>query len=383
MRTSRRAAVYLLMVAVLAALSGCGWKGLNSLPLPGTQGRGPGSFEVKAQMADVMNLQQNSRVRVGDVEVGTVTNIQREDWHALVTMSLNRDVDLPANATAKLGQTTVLGSLHLELAPPKDEPPQGKLHNGSLIPLSHTGSYPTAEQTLAALSLVLNGGGLGQIQDITAAFSTAFRGREKDLRSLIEQLDKFTAYLNDQKGDIIAASESLNNLAGQFAQQQPVLDRALKTIPDALAVLNKERDTFVEAADAFGRFSALAVDAVNQSKENLVKDLREVGPVLESLANAGPSLTRGLSQILTFPFANETIDKYQRGDYANLTAVVDLTLSRIDSDFFTGSKWECDLTELELQWGRTIGQYPSPCTAGGPFNPGNPLTIPYRWDQGP
>jgi phospholipid/cholesterol/gamma-HCH transport system substrate-binding protein len=38
---------------------------------------------------------------------------------------------------------------------------------------------------------------------------------------------------------------------------------------------------------------------------------------------------------------------------------------------------------LELQWGRTIGQYPSPCTAGGPFNPGNPLTIPYRWDQGP
>ena len=313
MRTSRRAAVYLLMVAVLAALSGCGWKGLNSLPLPGTQGRGPGSFEVKAQMADVMNLQQNSRVRVGDVEVGTVTNIQREDWHALVTMSLNRDVDLPANATARLGQTTVLGSLHLELAPPKDQPPQGKLHNGSLIPLSHTGAYPTAEQTLAALSLVLNGGGLGQIQDITAAFSTAFRGREKDLRSLIEQLDKFTAYLNDQKGDIIAASESLNNLAGQFAQQQPVLDRALKTIPDALAVLNKERDTFVEAADAFGRFSALAVDAVNQSKENLVKDLREVGPVLESLANAGPSLTRGLSQILTFPFANETIDKYQRG----------------------------------------------------------------------
>ena len=109
MRTSRRAAVYLLMVAVLAALSGCGWKGLNSLPLPGTQGRGPGAFEVKAQMADVMNLQPNSRVRVGDVEVGTVTNIQREDWHALVTMSLNRDVDLPANATARLGQTTVLG----------------------------------------------------------------------------------------------------------------------------------------------------------------------------------------------------------------------------------------------------------------------------------
>jgi phospholipid/cholesterol/gamma-HCH transport system substrate-binding protein len=376
--------MYLVMVAVVTALSGCGsWHGLNSVPLPGTQGRGPGSFEVKVQMPDVSNLQQNARVRVADVTVGTVTGIERQGWHALLTMRLNGDVELPANATAKLGQTTILGSLHVELAPPTDVPPQGKLHDGSLIPLSSSGAYPTVEQTLAALSLVLNGGGLGQVQDITAAFSTAFRGREKDLRSLIEQLDKFTAYLNDQKDDIIAASDSLNHLVGQLAEQKPVLDRAIATIPDALAVLNGERDNLVEAADQLGKFSALTVDAVNQTKENLVKELREVGPVLESLANAGPSMTRALSYILTFPFPNETIEKWQRGDYANLTAIVDLTLSRIDAGIFTGTKWECDLTELELQWGRTIGQFPSPCTAGGPHNPGNPLTIPYRWDQGP
>jgi len=379
----RRATVYLVMVGVLATLCGCGWRGLNSLPLPGTQGHGPGSFVVKAQMPDVANLQQNARVRVSDVSVGTVTNIERQGWHALLTMSLNGDVDLPANATAKLGQTTILGSLHVELGPPTDAPPQGRLHDGSLIPLSRGGAYPTVEQTLAALSLVLNGGGLGQVQDITEAFSTAFRGREKDLRSLIEQLDKFTASLNDQKGDIIAASESLNNLVGQFAAQQPVLDRALESIPDVLAVLNGERDNLVEAADQLGKFTALTVNAVDQTKENLVKELREVGPVLESLANAGPAMTRALSLLLTFPFPNETFQNFQRGDYANLTAIVDLTLSRIDAGIFTGTRWECDLTELELQWGRTIGQFPSPCTGGGPHNAGNPLTIPYRWDQGP
>jgi phospholipid/cholesterol/gamma-HCH transport system substrate-binding protein len=382
-RRRRRAAVYLVMIAVLAALSGCGWHGLNSVPLPGTQGRGPGSFEVKAQMHDVSNLQQNARVRVNDVTVGTVTNIEHEGWHALLTMRLNGDVDLPANATVKLGQTTILGSLHVELAPPKDEPPQGKLHDGSLIPLSRSGSYPTVEQTLAALSLVLNGGGLGQIQDITAAFSTAYHGREQDLRSLIEQIDKFTAYLNDQKGDIIDAANSLNNLVGQFAAQQPVLDRAIATIPDALAVLNNERDNLVEVPDQLGKFSALTTQDVDQTKENLVKELRELGPTFEALANAGPSLTRSLSLIPTFPFPNETIEKWQRGDYANLTAIVDLTLSRIDAAIFTGTRWECDLTELELQWGRTIGQYPSPCTKGGPFNQGNPLVIPYRFDQGP
>jgi phospholipid/cholesterol/gamma-HCH transport system substrate-binding protein len=382
-RRWRRWAASLAMAVAVAGVSGCGWRGLNSLPLPGTQGNGPGSFVIQAQLPDVDNIQQNSRVRVADVTVGHVTKIERQGWHALVTMRLDANVNLPGNATVKIGTTSLLGSYHIELGLPKGEAPQGKLRDGSVIPLSHGGAYPSTEQTLAALSLVLNGGGLGQIQDITEAFSTAFRGREKDLRSLIGQLDKFTAYLNDQSGDIIAATESLNHLVGKFAEQQPVLDRALATIPDALAVLNDERGKLVEAADQLSKFSALTADSVDKTKENLVKELQQVGPVLESLANAGPSLTRSLSLLATFPFPNETFEKFQRGDYANLTAIVDLTLSRIDQGIFTGTRWECHLTQLELQWGRTIGQYPSPCTAGYRGTPGNPLTIPYRQDQGP
>jgi phospholipid/cholesterol/gamma-HCH transport system substrate-binding protein len=374
----RRLVATLATIAVAAGISGCGdWHGLNSLPMPGTQGGGPGSFVIQAQLPDVNNIQQNSRVRVGDVTVGTVTKIERQGWHALLTMRLNGGVNLPENSTVKVGLTSLLGSLHIELAPPTDAPPHGRLHDGSLIPLSHGGAFPSTEQTLAALSVVLNGGGLGQVQDITEAFSTAFRGREQDLRSLIGQLDIFTRNLNDQTGDIIAATDSLNNLVGKLAAQRPVLDHALETIPDALAVLNGERQNLVEAADHFGKFSALTVDSVNKTKDNLVKELNDVGPVLESLANAGPSMTRALSLIPTFPFPNETIEKWQRGDYANLTAIADLTLSRIDSGMFTGTRWEGDLTELELQWGRTIGQFPSPYTQA------NPLTVPYRWDQGP
>jgi len=92
----RRAAARVMLIVAMVGISGCAdWRGLNSLPLPGTQGSGPGSFVIQAQMPDVNNLQQNSRVRVADVTVGNVTKIQRQDWHALVTMSLNGDVDLP------------------------------------------------------------------------------------------------------------------------------------------------------------------------------------------------------------------------------------------------------------------------------------------------
>ncbi|OBJ55376.1 virulence factor Mce family protein [Mycobacterium asiaticum] len=371
------------LVIIVSAASGCGWRGLNSLPLPGTEGNGPGSFVIQAQLPDVNNIQANSRVRVADVTVGHVTKIERQGWHALVTMRLNGDVNLPANATAKIGTTSLLGSYHIELDRPKGEAAQGRLRDGSVITLARAGAYPSTEQTLAALSLVLNGGGLGQLQDITEALSTAFRGREHDLRGLIGELDRFAASLNNQSGDIIAANDSLNRLVGRFATQQPVLDRALATIPDALTVLDGERDKLVEAADKLSKFAALTVDSVTRTKANLVNELSEIGPVLESLANAGPSLTRSLSLLGTFPFPNETFENFQRGDYANLTAIVDLTLSRIDQGLFTGTRWECHLTQLELQWGRTIGQFPSPCTAGYRGTPGNPLTTPYHWDQGP
>ena len=373
-----RAAVVAVLGLSVAVLTGCStWEGANSLPLPGTEGNGPGSFEVQAQMPNVTNIEQNQRVRVNDVTVGHVTKIERQGWHAVVTMRLGGDVELPENATATVGQTSLLGTLHIELASPTGQPPVGRLREGSLIPLSAAGNYPTTEQTLASLSLLLNGGGVGQLQDITREFASAFAGRERDLRSFIEQLDIFVGKLNNQTADIIGANESLNRLVGQIADQQPVLDNALRSIPDALAVLNHQRDNIATAIDKFGKFSALAADVTNQTRESLVANLRNISPVLKSLADAGPDMTRSLSLLATYPWPNETLLNWFRGDYANLTAVVDLTLSRIDSSLFTGTRWEGDLTQLEMQWGRTIGQMPSPYTAG------NPLVAPYQLNQGP
>ena len=373
----RRWLAALAILLLLAGTTGCQWRGLNSLPLPGTAGGGPGSFTIQAQLPNVTNLQPNSRVRVGDVTVGNVTKVEMQGWHALLTMTLDGDVDLPANATVKIGQTSLFGSLHIELAPPVDEPPNGKLRDGSLIPLSAASTYPSTEQTLAAISMVLNGGGVGQIQDITEALSTAFDGRADDLRSLINQLDEYVGHLDDQKNDILAAAESLNNLVGQIAAQKPVVDKALETIPDALKVLSDQRQTIADAVQKLGQFSALAANSITQTKDALVQELRDVAPVLKSLADAGPALTRALDVLPTYPFPKSTLTKWNRGDYANLTAVIDLTLSRLDSSFFTGTRFEGNLTELELQWGRTIGQLPSPYTAA------NPLVVPYQFNQGP
>ena len=312
-------------------------------------------------------------MRVADVNVGNVTKIEVQDWHALVTMRINGDVHLPANSTAKVGQTSLLGSMHIELAPPTDEAPQGELKDGSVIPLSSASTYPTTEQTLASVSILLNGGGLGQLQEINQSFAKAMAGRENDMRSLLTQLDTFIAQLNDQTDDIITATENLNSLAGQVAANDQTVDKALTTIPQALAVLADSRKKIADAIDALGKFSAIATATVNQTKESFVANLRNMAPVLRELANAGPALTKGLDFLSTYPWVKSTVPNWFRGDFANITLVIDLTLSRLDAGLFTGTRWEGNLTELEMQWGRTIGQMPSPYTAG------NPLIAPYRW----
>jgi phospholipid/cholesterol/gamma-HCH transport system substrate-binding protein len=374
----RRVGALALIASTVVGASGCAqWRGVNTLDLPGTEGHRNHPFTIEAQLPDVENLQRNSRVRVGDVTVGNVTKIERQGWHALVTMSLNGDVKLPANATATVGQTSLLGSLHVELAAPVGVPPQGHLGEGSLIPLSSGSMYPSTEQTLAGISMLLNGGGIGQVQDITQSLSTAFAGREGDLRSLLTQLDQFVGSLKDQTTDIIAATDSFNGLVSQLADQKPVLDKALQKIPAALQVLSDQRQHLAEALTELGRLGALTTDTVSQSKENLIKELADLGPVLQSLADAGPALTRSLSFFSTFPYPKETLNKWLRGEYANQTIILDLTMSRLDAGLFTGTRFEGNLTELEMQWGRTIGQMPSPYTAV------NPLVVPYHGDQGP
>jgi phospholipid/cholesterol/gamma-HCH transport system substrate-binding protein len=190
-------------------------------------------------------------------------------------------------------------------------------------------------------------------------------------------MDKFVGYLNSQIDDITAATSSMNSLVSQVAEQKPVLDRALKTIPEALSVFSAQRDNLAEAFDTLGKFSALAADSVDQTKESIINELDQLGPVLKSLADSGPALTRSLSLFSTFPWVKENIPNWYRGDLANAITIFDFTLSRIDAALFTGTRFEGDLTELELQWGRTIGQLPSPYTAR------NPLLAPYRYDQGP
>ena len=319
--------------------SGCAFHGLNSLPLPGAVGRGPGADIYHVEMANVVTMESNSPVMMDDVVVGSVGPMRVKDWHADVEISVKHDLVIPANVVASIGQTSLLGSMHLELNPPLGQPGVGRLRPGATIPLTRSSTYPSTEQTLSSLSLVVNGGGFGQIGDIIHNFSAALGGRAGAVRDLINRFDTFVGTLDQQRDNIIATITALDQLAGTFAAQRDVITRALRTLPPALEVLIKERPRLTAALDRLRTFSNTATGLINDTQADLVRNLKNLEPTIKGLADVGPNLDLALAALTVFPFTQNFVDRAVRGDYFNLHVQLDLTIPKLKSGLFLGTHW--------------------------------------------
>ena len=249
-------------------------------------------------------------MRVGDVNVGNVTKIERQGWHALVTMRLNGDVDLPANATAKVGQTSLLGSLHIELAPPTDVAAAGQAARRLADPAGARRRLPDhradAGGAVAAAQRRRGRPDPGHHQGVQHRVRRSRAGPAQPDRAT-RQVRRPTS--TTRPDDIIAATESLNSLVGQFAEQKPVLDKALETIPDALAVLKDQRDNLAEALDQLGKFSALTADFGQPNQGGPGHGAQRPWPGAGVAGQRRAALTRSLSVLATYPWPKETIDE--------------------------------------------------------------------------
>jgi virulence factor Mce-like protein len=339
--TARIALRRLLAIGCCVMLTGtgCAFHGLNSLPLPGAVGRGPDADTYHVELANVITMESNSPVMIDDVVVGSVGPMTVKDWHADVQISVKHDLVIPANVEASIGQTSLLGSMHLELNPPLGQPGVGRLRPGATIPLSRSSTYPSTEQTLSSLSLIINGGGLSQIGEIIHNFSAALAGRGGAVRDLINRFDTFVGTLDQQRDNIVASIQALDQLGGTFAAQHDVITQALHKLPPALDVLIKERPRLTAALDGLRKFSNTATGLINDTQADLVRNLKNLEPTVKGLAEVGPEIDTALAALTVFPFTQNFVDRAVRGDYFNLHVVLDLTIPKLKSGLFLGTHW--------------------------------------------
>lgn len=327
----RAALVAAALAGGLGLVSGCQFDGAYSLPLPGGADLGSHPYTVHAEFADVLDLVPQSAVKVNDVAVGKVDSItlNKSNWTADVTMSVNGNVHLPADADADLRQSSLLGEKYVELVAPSDA--QGTLVDDSTIPITRTNRNTEVEEVFGALSMLLNGGGVQQIQTISKEINSATEGNEPAIRSLLTNLNSLMAGLNAHSADITRALDGVNRLSATLSSQRDQIAGVLTNLQPGLAELNSQRDQFVAMLESLNQLSGIAVDTVNKSQADLIADLKSLQPTLQQLSNAGSNLPNALQLLLTFPFTDYATQGI-RGDYENLYLTLDLNLSTILSN---------------------------------------------------
>ena len=327
--SARRTSTSVLAAGLaVAVLSGCGFRGAASIPLPGGEGLGDDAYTLTVEFQDVLDLVPQSAVKVDDVTVGSVTDISVDGYTARVELSVNPEVELPANTTASLRQTSLLGEKFVSLDAPPPAQARGQLRGGETIGLDKTTASAEIEEVLGALSLVLNGGSLEQLQVINTEVVAALEGREDKVKSALNQLETFVGGLDQQKGQIVRALDSLDRFTGRLVEDRQVIATALEDIPAGVEVLTDQREELTRVLTSLDRLGDVAVRVINASKANTVADLKALVPILTQLNEAGAALPRSLELLTTYPFPKTVTDGI-KGDYANLFVTVDADLQQL------------------------------------------------------
>jgi phospholipid/cholesterol/gamma-HCH transport system substrate-binding protein len=321
-------AVVLLLVTAMVA-TGCKFDGAYDLPLPGDKVDPDDAYSVTADFADALNVVPRTAVFANDVVVGQVTEVERVGWHARVTFVVRKDIKLPENVEIDVRQTSLLGEKYLALVEPAPGTASAaRLSDGDKIPLSRTSRNPEVEEVLGALSMLLAGGGVGQLKTISHELNEMMNGRQDRARHLLGNLDRMIGGLDEQKSDIIAAMESIDRLSATLVKEKDVIGEAIDSMGPALETLNEQHRGLMTMLRQLDKLGAVGTRVIRASREDIVASLRHLQPTLTRLAEAGDSLANGLSMLASFPFPREAAN-IVKGDYANAVFHMDINLNNI------------------------------------------------------
>ncbi|MGN6162768.1 MAG: MCE family protein [Marmoricola sp.] len=345
--------ISLLLIAVVG-LTACG-PTFTSLPLPGSGVSGD-TITVKADFRDALNLAQGAAVRINGVMSGRVKSVSASNFTAHVTMVVQKAANLRADAQARLRYTTPLGELYVEVTNPSAGMP---MRNEGTLGLSQTQTAPTVEDALASASLLINGGGLNQLQTIITEANKALGGHEGNIRSLISQASDAMAQIYAAGGDIDRALAALNAVSKSLAQRRAIIHSALADVGPAARALSANTSNLTALLKSLDRFAGTANTVVGANKTQLLRIVRQSQPVLQEMVSVRSQLAPTLRAILS---VSRSLKKAIPGDYLNL-----FVLLHVDSLVTGSGSGASTKTSGGLLGGLTGSKTPptKPGTSGG------------------
>lgn len=299
----------ILMVAMVLALSGCGVT-LADLPLPGNSVSGS-TYRVSATFEDALNLPIGAQVKLDGVSIGKVRSLKSRNFKAIAQLELKKAYPLHTGTQARLRSSTPLGELFVQITTPKSG---SVLADGAALGTTATSVAPSIEDSMAATSMLLNGGNLNQLGSIVREANAALDGRQGNARDLLTQLTTTAKTLQSSTGDIDRTLAALAKVSTKLNQREATINSALAAAPGAAKVLHDNTARLTDLLSGIKDVGAVSQRVIAQTRTEILTILAQAGPILDQLVSIQGLFGTGLSNLVSF---STLLDKAVPTDYLN------------------------------------------------------------------
>ncbi len=298
------------LMAMVVALTGCSSLGIGEEKI--------GTYTVTADVEQATNLFEGNRVTVRGIEVGEITDVRPMRDFVRLTLEIQSDIDVPADAQMSVVPITVIADRYAQLHPPYTGGP--RLGEGDHLSLARTSIPAELDEVITQLQGLLESveppanGGKGPLARLITNLDAALDGHQDDLSGaldrsaavlqnlatsdaqitgLVRNLDQLFLALANRSSEIGIINHRFRLVARSLLSDQANLEGTLENI----AFLSEETSGLVENSgdqlgEAFRRLDRVVTELLTHQDE-LTEGMRWTNVIAQTLGAVDAS-GRGL-----------------------------------------------------------------------------------------
>ena len=260
--------------------------------------RGSSSTTLTAQFAEAPGLYPGNHVDVLGIPVGSVTRVKPQAGYVLVTMSVQSNLKLPANAGAVIMAPTVVADRFVQLTPPYQGGPV--MPKGSVIPMGRTAIPQSVDAVFAALENLANQLGpnginkTGVLTDLVHQLAVQFGNSGPDFNSAIVNVSGALHGFAQNSTQLTDLLNSLGNLTKQLGDNSATYASFTNDLAAVSSILAADRSDLGSVLSSLQQFFLNLNAFIQADGSRLGSSIKDLDTFAHALANQQQTLAKVL-----------------------------------------------------------------------------------------
>lgn len=262
-----------------------------------TTGAIKGDARYFSRFDDVQELVVGHTVRISDVNVGTVLDIELDGYEAVVEFTIEDGRRIPEGTTASVAVTSLLGENYVALELPDDPEGAPTVASGATLPSGR--AIATIEEVATDLLTLTRAVQGRDAAAIIQAGASGIGPNGAALNELIRTVGAVTGDLAAQTETFDALLTDLDAVLTTFAASAPDIGTTIDLAAAATGSLARQRERIVAVVEDVTNLAVtLDAEVLAPHRARLTNIISDLRPVVALVADERERLVRTIEQLV-------------------------------------------------------------------------------------